>query len=183
MQPTDQIVKDLFFAAHVLGVILLEAVLFVDQFPQKLAIVVGVGLYVGMHIEVLAPVIGFVFDVPDPTRLGLQALVFPHVLVLDVSVHFFGALPMFRDQSGFAPANGTTSALADSAHDPQLAIVVDVHSDDPEEFGLDEFFEERSGAVIETLEGVFVGGGELVEGPVAAEEEEDWQQYVPSFHH
>lgn len=64
VQPTDNSVKSLLFSAHVLEVST-KTVLMVDCLPYVAAVVSCIGLFVEIHIEVLALVILNVLHVPN----------------------------------------------------------------------------------------------------------------------
>ena len=73
MQPADHFVEDGFLLAGGLRFVRfgdVETVLFIHQFPDGLAVVVGVRLDVRVQVKVLALVVFLVFHVPDPVHGG-----------------------------------------------------------------------------------------------------------------
>ena len=137
VETADDVVEDFLFYAHLIEQIgSLEAIFFVDQFPDIGAVVIGEGFYIGVNIEVLTPIVGLILNVPYPS-IVIVPFIGPEIEILGVSFDFFGAGPKLRDIFVVASADCATFALADLFHHTKGAFLIDVESDDPEEFGLD----------------------------------------------
>lgn len=91
---TDDVVENFLLVAHLIEEVgSLEAVFLVDKLPDVGAIVVGEGLYVLVDVEVFAPVVGFILNVPYPPVFMVSTLVGPEILTLGVSSHFLRVEP------------------------------------------------------------------------------------------
>ncbi len=95
MQSTDKIIQYSFFLTKLL-VILPEAIFFIDQFPDLCSIVVGIWLDVRMHVEILALIVWFVLDMPDPS-LNILSFGAPEISTFWMGKNLVGTTPKLRD--------------------------------------------------------------------------------------
>lgn len=97
-----------------------------------------------MNIKVFTSIVGFVFNVPDPSIFKGLSLILPQVLIVDMRRHLLRVSPELRNVSIITSANRTTFTLTDSPHDSKLALLIYVQPNDPEVFGLDQFLQDGS---------------------------------------
>lgn len=78
METTDDLVKDFLLVAHLVEQLWpLEAIFLVNKLPDVRTVVVGEGLDVLVDIKILASIVGFILNVPDPSVFAIPALVGP----------------------------------------------------------------------------------------------------------
>lgn len=172
MEPTDKVIEYFFLATDLFMEIVLglEAVFFIDEFPDIGAVVVSERLDVGLDIEVFTTIIGFVLDVPDPAILDDFSFVLPHVLIMNMRGHLLRVRPELWNIGIVASANGAAFTLANPPHDSQLALLIYVQPNDPEVFGLYKFLEDWSSPLVHILEGILPAEGHPLDDFQAYEE-------------
>lgn len=115
----------------------MEAILVVDQLPNKSTVVVGKTLNVVVNVKVLPHVIAFVLHVPHPPAF-LASLNTPKIHSLRMRANSVGICPRLRDVSVVAATDRATVRLADAVEDAEWTFLIDVQSDHSEVLGLDE---------------------------------------------
>ena len=75
VQSADDVIEYFFLEAHLIEEIRsFEAVFLVYKFPNVGAVVISEGLDILVDVEVLAPIVGFVLNVPDPPVSTVSSL-------------------------------------------------------------------------------------------------------------
>jgi hypothetical protein len=183
VKSADDVVEYFLFEAHLVEeVVSFEAIFLVDEVPDIGAVVVCEGFDVRVDVEVLAAIVGFVFNMPDPPALAVAALVGPQITVVAVGDHFLGGRPEGRDVAIFAAAHRTTAASADALHDTQGAVLVDVQSDYPEVLCLHQPRQHFRCAAVHLLQGVLLHSRRPAQQLEAAEEEQEGHDDVQDIH-
>ena len=94
MEAADDVVEYFLLDAHLVEEVgSLEAVFLVDELPDVGTVVIGEGLNVLVDVKVLAPVVGFVLNVPHPALLEVPTLIGPQILALGVGSHLLRVEP------------------------------------------------------------------------------------------